>query len=155
MIRCASSASFGTGADRNAALNIWNVTPAEAMLTPCNSRSSPAPRLPAITRNDSRRLSATFWNVTESQYAPVLPAILEGWNAPNCGRRCRWTNGGDAYRTLHMWTQIVGKIRMTLTPPLNHWWHVPLYVSPSGLTTGPILTPAGFLKSASISSGTS
>ena len=61
----ASSASLGTGVDRNAALNIWNVTPAEAMLTPCNSRSSPAPRLPAITRNDSRKLSATFWNVTD------------------------------------------------------------------------------------------
>jgi hypothetical protein len=42
------------------------------------------------------------------------------------------------YKTLHMWTQIVGKIRMTLSPPLNHWWHVTLYVSPRGLTTGPI-----------------
>lgn len=37
--------------------------------------------------------------------------------------------------TLHMWTQIVGKIRMELTPPLNHWWHTTLYVSPRGLTT--------------------
>jgi hypothetical protein len=37
-----------------------------------------------------------------------------------------------------MWTQIVGKIRMTLSPPLNHWWHTTLYVSPRGLTTGPI-----------------
>jgi hypothetical protein len=37
-----------------------------------------------------------------------------------------------------MWTQILGKIRMTLSPPLNHWWHVTLYVSPRGLTTGPI-----------------
>src|SRR5207244_4353809 len=35
----------------------------------------------------------------------------------------------------HMWTQIVGKIRMAQTPPLNHWWHVPLYVSARGLTT--------------------
>ena len=33
----------------------------------------------------------------------------------------------DTYRTLHMWLQIVGKIRMSLTPPLNHWWHVTLY----------------------------
>ncbi len=38
--------------------------------------------------------------------------------------------------TLHMWTQVVGKIRMAQMPALNHWWHVPLYVSPRGLTTG-------------------
>jgi len=44
----------------------------------------------------------------------------------------------DTYRTLHLWTQIVGKIRMMLSPPLNHWWQVSLYVSARGLTTGPI-----------------
>ena len=37
--------------------------------------------------------------------------------------------------TLHMWTQIVGKIRLALTPKVNHWWNVPLYVSVRGLTT--------------------
>ena len=46
-----------------------------------------------------------------------------------------WRN---TYRTLHMWTQIVGKIRMALSPPMNHWWHVALYVNSRGLTTGPI-----------------
>lgn len=40
--------------------------------------------------------------------------------------------------TLHLWTQVVGKVRMALTPPVNHWWHVPLYVSPRGLTTSSI-----------------
>jgi len=45
--------------------------------------------------------------------------------------------------TLHMWTQIVGKIRLTLTPPVNHWWHVPLYVTARGLTTSPIPYPQG------------
>ncbi|HSN71716.1 MAG TPA: DUF5996 family protein, partial [Steroidobacteraceae bacterium] len=40
--------------------------------------------------------------------------------------------------TLHMWTQIVGKIRMVQTPWINHSWHVTLYVSPRGLTTGPV-----------------
>ena len=45
--------------------------------------------------------------------------------------------------TLHMWTQIVGKTRMVLTPPLNHWWHVPFYVSPRGLTTSTIPLPHG------------
>lgn len=38
--------------------------------------------------------------------------------------------------TLHMWTQIVGKLRLKLAPAVNHWWHVPLYVCPQGLTTG-------------------
>jgi len=40
--------------------------------------------------------------------------------------------------TLHMWTQIVGKVRLALSPYLNHWWQVPLYVSPRGLTTSAI-----------------
>jgi hypothetical protein len=40
--------------------------------------------------------------------------------------------------TLHMWTQIVGKARLALTPYLNHWWQVPLYVSSRGLTTSAI-----------------
>jgi hypothetical protein len=41
----------------------------------------------------------------------------------------------DTYETLHMWTQIVGKIRLKLTPLENHWWNVTLYVTPRGLTT--------------------
>ena len=44
----------------------------------------------------------------------------------------------DTYATLHMWTQIVGKVRLALAPPINHWWEVPLYVSPVGLTTSAI-----------------
>jgi len=40
--------------------------------------------------------------------------------------------------TLHMWTQIVGKVRLALSPYANHWWQVPLYVSARGLTTSPI-----------------
>ena len=40
--------------------------------------------------------------------------------------------------TLHMWTQIVGKTRLALTPLQNHWWNVTLYVTPRGLTTSPI-----------------
>ena len=41
----------------------------------------------------------------------------------------------DTYYTLHMWTQIVGKIKLALTPPVNHWWNISLYVTPRGLTT--------------------
>jgi hypothetical protein len=37
--------------------------------------------------------------------------------------------------TLHMWTQVVGKVRLALAPPVNHWWQVPLYVGARGLGT--------------------
>ena len=42
----------------------------------------------------------------------------------------------DTYQTLHLWTQIVGKIRLAAAPWTNHSWHVPLYVTARGLTTG-------------------
>jgi hypothetical protein len=41
-------------------------------------------------------------------------------------------------QTLHRYVQIVGKVRMALVPPRNHWWHVTLYVSARGLETGPM-----------------
>ena len=44
----------------------------------------------------------------------------------------------DTYATLHMWTQIVGKVRLVQTPWVNHSWSVTLYVTPRGLTTSPI-----------------
>jgi Family of unknown function (DUF5996) len=44
----------------------------------------------------------------------------------------------ETYATLHLWTQIVGKIRLARAPWLNHSWHVALYVTTSGLTTSPI-----------------
>ncbi|WP_308465803.1 DUF5996 family protein [Rathayibacter soli] len=47
----------------------------------------------------------------------------------------------DTRDTVHMWTQIVGKIKMVSSPPLNHWWHVTLRVSARGLSTGAV--PAG------------
>ena len=54
--------------------------------------------------------------------------------------RDRWpalplASWADTYATLHMWTQVVGKIRLALAPPVNHWWHVTLDVTPRGLTT--------------------
>jgi hypothetical protein len=53
---------------------------------------------------------------------PTLP--LEAWK--------------DTYATLHMWTQIVGKVRLAQSPWINHSWHVTLYVTSRGLTTLPI-----------------
>jgi hypothetical protein len=44
----------------------------------------------------------------------------------------------DTYDTLHMWTQIAGKVRLALSPHVNHWWEAPLYVNARGLTTSPI-----------------
>ena len=53
---------------------------------------------------------------------PSLPALpLEDWEPTK--------------DTLHLWVQIVGKVRMASTAPRNHWWHVPLYVDVRGLTT--------------------
>ncbi|MFC4004798.1 DUF5996 family protein [Prauserella oleivorans] len=59
-------------------------------------------------------------------------ALVEPWPALAVDE---WTDTRD---TLHMWTQIVGKIRMAKAPMVNHWWQVPLYVSPRGLTTSSI-----------------
>ena len=44
----------------------------------------------------------------------------------------------DAYDTLHRWTQIIGKIKLTPTPLMNYWWNVTLYVTPRGFTISPI-----------------
>ena len=50
----------------------------------------------------------------------------------------KWDEWKDTCATLHMWTQMVGKTRLALTPLQNHWWNVPLYVSVRGLTTSAI-----------------
>ncbi len=60
--------------------------------------------------------------LTRQQAWPALP--LREWQ-PTC-------------HNLHMWTQIVGKARLELTPNTNHWWNVPFYVNARGLTTSAI-----------------
>jgi hypothetical protein len=64
-----------------------------------------------MTDSDKAEARAEVW--------PSLP--LEEW--------------ADTYATLHLWTQIVGKIRLVQSPRVNHFWQVPLYVSARGLTT--------------------
>ena len=54
---------------------------------------------------------------------------------PDCWPALPLSSWKDTYATLHMWTQMVGKVRLALTPLLNHWWNVPLYVSARGLST--------------------
>lgn len=61
-------------------------------------------------------------NPSHEEVWPSLP--LEEWK--------------DTCATLHMWTQIVGKIRLVQSPLVNHWWNVTLYVTSRGLTTSPI-----------------
>ncbi|MGH9665463.1 MAG: DUF5996 family protein [Bryobacteraceae bacterium] len=60
-------------------------------------------------------------NKTADRDALWPPLPLKEWEA--------------TYATLHMWTQIVGKVRLALSPRVNHWWEVPLYVTTRGMTT--------------------
>ncbi|HET9995083.1 MAG TPA: DUF5996 family protein [Candidatus Acidoferrum sp.] len=52
----------------------------------------------------------------------------------------------DTYATLHMWTQIVGKVRLALSPNINHWWGTALYVTARGLTTSAIPYEKGIFE---------
>jgi uncharacterized protein DUF5996 len=69
-------------------------------------------------------------SIARNQLWPALP--LEQWR--------------DTYATLHMWTQIVGKVRLAQCPPVNHFWEVTLYVSARGLTTSPIPYEGGIFE---------
>jgi hypothetical protein len=64
-----------------------------------------------------------------------MPASQEIWPS------LPYAEWKETAKTLHMWTQIVGKIRLALTPWINHSWHVTLYLTARGLTTSPI--PSG------------
>src|SRR5258706_2423911 len=66
-------------------------------------------------------------HTTSAEQLKALP--LEGWEATK--------------DTLHLWVQIVGKVRMASVAPRNHWWHVPLYVDVRGLTTRRMHAPDG------------
>ncbi len=64
--------------------------------------------------------------------ASPSPAAVDRWPSLPLAQ---WK---DTCHNLHMWMQIVGKVRLALTPRTNHWWNVPLYVNARGLTTSPI-----------------
>lgn len=68
----------------------------------------------------------TFADDTRGDHAtePFPPLPLEAWEPTK--------------ETLHRFAQIVGKVRLASAPPRNHWWHVPMYVTTRGLTTGPM-----------------
>jgi hypothetical protein len=72
-------------------------------------------------------------NTSESERTARWPALpYEEWK--------------DTCQTLHLWTQIVGKVRLELSPFLNHWWHVTLYVTSRGLTTSAIPYHGGIFE---------
>ena len=56
-------------------------------------------------------------------------------NAAGAWPELRYEDWADTCATLHLWTQVAGKIRLACAPWANHWWHVPLYVTSRGLTT--------------------
>jgi hypothetical protein len=63
---------------------------------------------------------------------------MNGAGAPKEWPALAYDDWADTAATLHLWTQVVGKVRMALSAPVNHWWHVPLYVNARGLTTSPM-----------------
>jgi hypothetical protein len=74
-------------------------------------------------------------NTPEFPGMPSTDRAGEGWPP------LPYAEWKDTLHAVHMWTQIVGKIRLTLTPPVNHWWNSTLLVTPRGLTTSMI--PSG------------
>jgi hypothetical protein len=75
-----------------------------------------------VVRSEAKEDAVTRTNKSRGEVWPELP--LEAWS--------------ETCATLHMWTQIVGKIRLMQSPWVNHSWHVTLYVTARGLTTSPI-----------------
>src|SRR3954467_6494257 len=74
--------------------------------------------------NEGRGVMSTLVN-PEATQAAVWPSLpLADWD--------------DTKDTLHRWLQIVGKTRLALSPPINHWWHVTFYPTANGLTTSPM-----------------
>ncbi len=57
-----------------------------------------------------------------------------------------WEEWRETCETLHLWMQVVGKVRLALAPLVNHWWEVPLYVTARGLTTSPISYQARYFQ---------
>lgn len=64
--------------------------------------------------------------------------IARSIDSSNCWPALPLSSWQDTCATLHMWSQIVGKVRLALTPLVNHWWNVVLYVNARGLTTSAI-----------------
>jgi len=67
-----------------------------------------------------------------------LQVPLTNRSTPDDWPELPWNAWSETAATLHLWTQVVGKIRLVQTPWINHSWHVPLYLTARGLTTSPL-----------------
>jgi hypothetical protein len=76
--------------------------------------------------------------MTDPMTVPALAQDTGGGRGGDVWPSLPYAAWRDTYETLHMWTQIAGKIRLALSPLINHWWQVTLYVTPRGLTTSAI-----------------
>ena len=93
----------------------------DSRVEPRRTRVRPRPDQNRAVRPHGRSIVTTVNTAFTTR--PSLPALpLEEWE--------------QTKETLHLWVQIVGKIRMASTPPRNHWWHVPLYVDVRGSRRG-------------------
>jgi len=78
--------------------------------------------------------------MTSPEQTPVVPSSQEILPAlpPDSWK--------DTLATLHMWTQVVGKVRLKLCPLVNHWWNVPFYVTARGMTTSAMPYDGGIVE---------
>jgi len=111
-----------------------NATPGTCLICPDSSGVCyPVPRADFRLQLDSiYRGIDSFWR---NDFAEDGPAMTQQHDWPELPAFAEWQ---DTFETLHMWTQVVGKIRLALSPRLNHSWGCVLYATARGLTTSPI-----------------
>src|SRR3989475_1000274 len=111
----------------------WNTSSMSKRSVSVSESDGPRPEVLSVSRRRTGLPSSPFLEhsmaaeqsltlPTDTDVWPSLP--LEAWR--------------DTYATLHMWMQVIGKIRLALAPMVSHWWQVTLYVTSRGLTTSPI-----------------
>ena len=104
------------------------------VLEPCGQCYRGCPRRHCLRLRGRGMLSSTRRRraVAVDDPGTSTAAVAADWP------RLRVADWAATRDTLHMWTQVVGKIRLAKSPMLNHWWQTPLYVTPRGLTTSSI-----------------
>jgi hypothetical protein len=90
--------------------------------------------LPVEPGGDDVMADAMQLRATAQRHKPTYSRATD----PNNWPELPWPEWQDTLQTLHMWMQVIGKIRLALAIPLNHWWHVCSYLTCRGLTTSPM-----------------
>src|SRR5204863_8080932 len=99
------------------------------------ARSSLPPAAHAGGRHAGQREASGAQRVPDREGMTSTERALDRWPP------LAYAELKDTLHAVHMWTQVVGKIRLALTPLVNHWWNSTLYVTPRGLTTA--MMPSG------------